>query len=288
MMRILHLAADQGMQWKIRTLSAQLDIPRSTVHRLCKILTNNGILAYDSHTQEYRWGADMIRIARSIYQGTDFRGMALPVLRTIVDQCNESAILTLYDLPSRKVIFTDQVQCDQPIRYHIPIGAKLPIHAGASGKAILAFLPEEEIEEIIASGLERVTNRTVVTPDRLRRQLAGIRLKGYAISHGERTPGAVGIASPIFNSNSGVSGCLMVTIPSYRFRPKMENSIRLLVQEGAVKLSHLLGGDPASNTQSFTGFRQSAWMKCGRGNSNGHEIPTKRRINTWRKVRELT
>jgi DNA-binding IclR family transcriptional regulator len=46
-MRILHFAADQGMQWKIRTLSAQLEIPRSTVHRLCKILANNGVLAYD-------------------------------------------------------------------------------------------------------------------------------------------------------------------------------------------------------------------------------------------------
>ena len=245
-MRILHFVADQGMQWKIRTLSAQLEIPRSTVHRLCKILANNGILAYDSKTQEYRWGPDMIRIAQSIYEGTDFRGMAFPVLRMIVDQCMESAILTLYDQATRKVVFTDQVQCDQPIRYHIPIGAELPIHAGASGKAIFAFLPEKEIEKIIASGLERVTNRTVVNPDRLRRQLAGIGLKGYAISHEERTPGAVGIASPIFNSNSSVMGCLIVTIPSYHFRPKMENSIRLLVQEGAVKLSRLWGGDPAS------------------------------------------
>jgi IclR family acetate operon transcriptional repressor len=260
MMLILHFAADHGMQWKIRTLSSELKIPRSTVHRLCKILANNGILAYDSKIQEYRWGPDMIRIAQSIYQGTDFRGMALPILRMIVDRCNESAILTLYDRPTRKVIFTDQVQCDQPIRYHIPIGAKLPIHAGASGTAILAFLPEEEIEEILASGLERVTNRTVVSPDRLRKQLAAIRLKGYAISHGERTPGAVGIASPIFNANSGVIGCLMVTIPSYRFRPRMESSIRLLVQGGAVKLSHLLGGPPASDAE-----KSSAGLSASRG-----------------------
>jgi IclR family transcriptional regulator, acetate operon repressor len=107
-----------------------------------------------------------------------------------------------------------------------------------------------------------VTNRTVVSPDRLRKQLAAIRLKGYAISYGERTPGAVGIASPIFNANSGVIGCLMVTIPSYRFRPRMENSIRLLVQGGAGKLSHLLGGTPASDAgksgeKPFTGFPAS-------------------------------
>jgi DNA-binding IclR family transcriptional regulator len=257
MMRILRFAADHGMEWKIRSLSAELGIPRSTIHRLCKIMADNGILAYDSKTQEYCWGPDMVRISQSVYRGTDFRAMALPILRSIVDQCKESAILTLYDRPTRKAVFSEQVQCDQPIRYHIPIGAKLPIHAGASGKGILAFLSEAEIEEILNSGLEKVTGRTVINPDRLRKQLAAIRLRGYCISHGERTPGAVGIAAPIFSSHSSVIGCLLVTIPSYRFRPRMENSIRLLVQEGAVKLSRLLGGDSASNSQSFTGFLPS-------------------------------
>ncbi len=252
MMSILRFAADQGLQWNIRTLSTQVDIPRSTVHRLCKVMANNGIFTYDQQTQEYSWGPDMIRIARSVYQGTDFQEMALRILKTVVDQCNETALLTKYNRQTGKLIFAEQVQCDQKIQYHTPIGEELPVHAGASGKAILAFLSEEEIEGIIASGLEPVTNQTIVSPNELRKQLADIRIKGYAITHGERTPGAVGIASPIFDADSNVTGSLLVTIPSYRFRPKMEKSIHLLVRKGAEKLSNLLGYHPVPATGKLT------------------------------------
>jgi DNA-binding IclR family transcriptional regulator len=241
MMRILRFVAAQGMHWNIRTLAAEVGIPRSTVHRLCKVMADNGVLTYDPQAEEYAWGPDMVRIARSIFQETDFRETALRIMRLIVGQCNESAILALYDSLTRKVVFTEQVQCDQLIRYHIPIGDKLPMHAGASGKVILAFLPEDEIEEIIASGLKRITDHTVVDPIELRNQLAEIRLTGWAISQGERTPEAVAIASPIFDSDSSVIGSLLVSIPSYRFQPDMETSIHLLVKEGAEKLSHLLG-----------------------------------------------
>lgn len=249
MMRILRFAATQGMNWNIRTLAAEVGIPRSTVHRLCKVMADNRILTYDPQTEEYAWGPDLVLIARSIFQKTDFRETALRIMRLIVGQCNESAILTLYDRPARKVIFAEQVQCDQLIRYHIPIGTRLPMHAGASGKVILAFLPEHEIEEIIASGLEPITDHTVSDPVELKRQLEEIRQKGWAISHGERTPEAVAIASPIFDSDFSVIGSLLVSIPSYRFMSEMESSIHLLVKEGAEQLSHLLGYHPPGSRE---------------------------------------
>lgn len=245
--RILRFIADRGTRWNIRDLSSALAIPRSTVHRILTMLASNDILAFDPKGKEYHWGPVMIRIAHSVYQNTEMRELALPILRKIVDQCNETAILTLYDRSTHQIIFTDQVQCEQTILYNTRIGVKLPIHAGASGKAILAFLPEEEVEEIIAAGLQRVTERTVVDPDCLRKQLAEIRRKGYAISYGERTLEAVGIACPIFDSNSRVIGSIIVTVPSYRFRPQMERHIRLLVKAGAERLSYLNGFPAASS-----------------------------------------
>jgi len=183
----------------------------------------------------------MIRISRSVHQNTEMRTFALPILRKIVDQCNETATLTLYDPPTHQIIFSDQVQSEQSILYKTRLGIRLPIHSGASGKVIMAFLPEEGIEEIFASGLERVTDRTIVDPHRLRKQLAEIRGKGYALSHGEREPEAVGIACPIFDFGSSVIGSIVVTIPSFRFRPQMEGQILPLVQEGADWLSYLNG-----------------------------------------------
>ncbi len=239
--RILRFIADQGMKSSIRDLSSALDIPRTSVHRIFKLLTNNGILAFDPKTKSYRWGPEMIRIGQAVYQNTEMRAFALPVLRKIVEQCNETATLTLYDPLTHQIIFTDQVQSEQSILYKTRLGIRLPIHAGASGKVIMAFLPEEEIEEIFASGLERVTDRTIVDPHRLRKQLAEIRNKGYSVSHGERDPEAVGIACPIFDFGSSVIGSIVVTIPSFRFRPEMERRILPLVQEGADWLSYLNG-----------------------------------------------
>jgi DNA-binding IclR family transcriptional regulator len=250
---ILRLMADQGVKGNIRDLASALGIPRSTAHRILRTLAGNDILSFDPKAKKYHWGPEMIRIAQSVYHGTEIRELALPILRKIADQCNETAILTLYDRPTHQILFAAEAQSEQPIVYKTRIGIKLPIHAGASGKAILAFLPDDEIEEIIASGLQRVTDRTVVDPDRLKKQLDEIRHKGYAISHGERTPEAVGIACPIFDSNSRVIGSVIVTVPSYRFRPQMERRILMLVKEGADRLSYLNGFPAASPVRQREG-----------------------------------
>jgi DNA-binding IclR family transcriptional regulator len=251
--RILRFMADKGMKWNIRDFSSELKIPRSTVHRIFRTLAKNDILAFNPEDKKYHWGQEMIRISRCVYQGTEMRELALPILREIVDQCNETAILTLYDRPTRKIVFADQAESHQDIIYKTRIGIKLAIHAGASGKAILAFLPENEIEEIIASGLERVTDQTVVDPNRLRTQLAEIRRKGYAISRGERTAEAVGIACPVFDFSSHAIGSIIVTIPSYRFRTQMESRIRFLVKKGADHLSYLNGFRPGRHMRQLKG-----------------------------------
>ena len=238
---ILRFIAAQGTKWSIRDLSTALDIPRTSVHRIFKLLTIDGILAFDPKTKRYHWGPEMIRIARSVYQSTEMRELALPILREIVNKCNETATLALYDRPTQQIIFADQVQCEQNILYKTPIGVRLPIHAGASGKAIMASLPEKDIEGIIASGLQRITARTVVEPERLKKQLSEIRRKGYAESCGERSPEAVAIACPFFDSNSNVLGSVLVTIPSYRYRSQKGVRIRRLVKEGADRLSYLNG-----------------------------------------------
>jgi DNA-binding IclR family transcriptional regulator len=226
------------------------------------MLVNNNILTFNPTAQKYQWGPEMIRIAQSVYQSIEIRELALPILRKIVDGCNESAILTLYDHPTHKIIPTDQVQCQQSIRYSTSIGVKLPIHAGCSGKVIMAFLPEEEIEKIIASGLQGVTDRTVVDPNRLRKQLAEIRRMGYSVTHGERTREAHGIACPIFNYNSNVIGAVGVTIPSYRFKHQMERRILSLVKEGADWLSYLNGFRAASHIRQVKkNFSMDPWPR---------------------------
>ncbi|MBM4341563.1 MAG: IclR family transcriptional regulator [Deltaproteobacteria bacterium] len=240
--RLIRLIADNAaMDWPVREISSKIGIPRSTVHRICHALTNEGILELDPKTKRYHWGPELVYIAQAVYQGNEVRRLAMPVLRKIVTECNETAHLSIYERSKKKLIFTDELPCSQLIRFNTPIGMSLPLHPGASGKSIMAYLPEKEIKKIINSGLEAVTSRTVTNPKRVREDLKEVRLNGYAKTEGERTPEAVGIACPIFDSKAQVIASLVVTIPSYRFNPEIEHSIVQLVRDGSEHISRLLG-----------------------------------------------
>ena len=239
--RILRKISDDPIYSPIRDISSELGIPRSTVHRICQALSDEGILEFDSKTKQYHWGPELIHLAQSVSQTNEIRRLALPVLRRIVGQLNETAQLVLYDSSKRQIVFSDEVACDHPIRYNTPIGIPLPIHVGASGKSIMAFLSEEEIENIIASGLPPVRNRVHISQKRLRKDLEMIRTRGYAITFEERTPGAMGVGCPIFNSGMNVIGGIVLTMPAYRFQTKLENRIAKLLREGGEQLSHLMG-----------------------------------------------
>jgi DNA-binding IclR family transcriptional regulator len=204
-------------------------------------MTTEGILGWRQDTRRYDWGPVWFQLTGSMTRSDEMRRLALPILAKVMQTCNETALLVRYDRANRKVTITDQVECAQPVRYHPTLGVPLPAHAGASGKVVLAFLPGAEVDRIIAAGLEPVTPRTITEPSRLRRDLAEIRKRGYCVSHGERTLGAVGLGCPIFDGNSNVMGALMVTIPEYRFSRLLESRVIAVLREGAERLSRLLG-----------------------------------------------
>jgi len=238
--RILAYLAEHGTEVSMRELGAGLGLPRSTVHRICQGLATEQVLVRDARTGRYRWGEAFIKIARATYQTTHVRHLAQPLMERIVQDTNETALLVLYQPSRRQVVFTDEVECSQPVRYHAQLHVPLPLHAGASGKAILAFLADGEIQKIIQSGLDPITGNTVTEPSALMADLARIRRDGFAISHGERTPGAVGIGAPIFDG-TGVVGEIMVTVPEYRCNPDLERRIAEVVTAAGHQLSQQLG-----------------------------------------------
>jgi DNA-binding IclR family transcriptional regulator len=240
--RVLEYFADNGMQSSMREVAEALDLPRSTVHRTCQALVREGLLDYDARARRYAWGGVLTRIARSAVQPVEVRRLAPPIMEELVEAFDESALLVIYDASRRVVEFADQVQCKQPLVYRSALNVPMPAHAGASGLAVLAFLPEDEIEAIIAAGLDPITPDTITEPDRLREELARVRARGYALTRGERTPGAVGIAAPVYDAVPHVIGALMVTVPEYRSERQLEERIAERVREDAARLSRLLGG----------------------------------------------
>jgi DNA-binding IclR family transcriptional regulator len=165
---------------------------------------------------------------------------ARPELEELVRQCNETALLALYDPTRHQMMFVLEVESGHPLRYVVKLHEWLPVYAAASGLAILSFVADDERKRILSGELAPLTANTILDPDEIERETAQIRARGYAISHNQRLNGAVGIAAPIRAHNGQVLGDVAVTIPELRFRPELEGQLSRAVISTASKLSTTL------------------------------------------------
>src|SRR5690606_16186050 len=156
-----------------------------------------------------------------------------------VQQTGEAVTLNVYSRGLRRGVCMAVQESDAHFQYAIEAGETKLLHAGASGKAILAFLPDDEREAVLGDGqLSAVTPRTTCDLAALRTELQAIRDQGHAVTHGERVPGAVGIGVPITTPEQQ-PGSLVLTVPEYRFDETHMTRLVALAKEHAHALDNL-------------------------------------------------
>lgn len=243
-LQILTLMTDGCEQsYGVRELGHRLGVSASTAHRLLADLEELGMVAR-TPAGNYRLGMEFLRLAWTANTRYPLREAASDVLEDLTGRSGESSFFGLYNEQRRQMMFSLAVESSHALRYTLPQGVWLPVHAGASGLAILAFLPAEVQDEIVGSRLEALTNRTLVDAGRLAERLASIRRDGYAISHGERIEGAIAIAAPVKGPADTVIGDVGITIPESRFNAAATSELVALVKQSAQEL-----------TRRFTGIR---------------------------------
>jgi len=216
-------------------------MPVSTVHRALTSLEKAGMVQREPETRRYRLGLELYRLASYVSARFPLANVAVPILRSFVDECNETTLLGVYDETRLEMMFVAAVESRHPLRYVVELNKWGPLYAGASGLAIMAFLPEADRRAIVArTHLKPVTERTIVDPVALEREMEKVRQRGYALTIGQRTPGAVGIAAPIWGSDARVAGDILVTIPEQRFDSAMEPCLAELVIRCAKTISEYL------------------------------------------------
>jgi IclR family acetate operon transcriptional repressor len=230
--------------WGVRELARKADLPPTTVHRLLTALKGVGFVDSDPDSGSYAVGLGFYRMAWQTDTHFPIRTVAAKYMRELVDCCNESALLVLYSPRRMEMIFASMLDSPHPVRYVIPLHEWVPVYTSASGMAIMAFLPPSERKQIIErTRLRALTERSITDPEELEKALAQIRSQGYAYTRGQRTPGSVGIAVPIFRGQEPrVIGDLMVTIPEQRFDEALVPHLANLVAERANKITEELGG----------------------------------------------
>ncbi|MGQ9585986.1 MAG: IclR family transcriptional regulator [Anaerolineae bacterium] len=243
-----------------RETARNLGISPSTALRLLRTLAGLGLLEKDPTTHAYGPGLELYRLAATLLaSGTLTRAARRPMER-IAKQTGESAHLCVRHGDHRLVL--DTVPGWHQLSYALPIGDEAPLHVGSSGQAILAWLPEEEVDSFIRKGLVTYTPRTITDPEELRRTLRVVRAQGFAISSGQHGSDGVGVSAPIFRTHGEVMGSLLVTIPQTRLHehgplPEFGRMVRRVADEISLHLggrSESESSDPQGTTQEGEAF----------------------------------
>ncbi len=201
----------------VEELSRTLEIPRSTAYRTLTALRDRQLVERDPRHARYTLGFGILKLARALLGRVPVREIALPTMRELAASVEETAVLTVRD--GRCGVAVESIEASGPVRVAPAPGERVPLHVGAPMKALLAFLPPEEIEAYLKGPLEKPTARAIAGQRRLRAHLAQIRQRGYAESWEEVYPGAVGVAVPIVGPDGVPVASLAIAGPVHRFTP---------------------------------------------------------------------
>ena len=238
----------------VSEIARELGLSKAVVHRILQSLVSRSFVVVDPATREYRLGPSAVALGVRALRDIDLRRAARPVLRRLRDLTGETT--TLSELVASSRVYLDQFESRQEIKMTVELGRPHPLHAGASGRAILAFLPEQTVEQVIESGLPALTPATIRSSGGLRRSLAKVRSGGYATSQGERQHGAGSVAAPVFGIDGDVLGAISVCGPVSRFDAEAVDRYAPMVVAAAAEVSQSLGWDGRRPRRAGTGGRQ--------------------------------
>lgn len=239
-MLLLSALADAQGPMGVKQVAEQLQLAPSTAHRLLQLLRKEGFVDAQGNGQ-YVVGTQFYRVAARVAASVSTQSIALPFMEAIANEFDETVLFGLYLPAQRAMSFTARADGTQLLKYQIEMHRPLSLLWGASGKAILAFLPTEDVRTILeGEAPSPATGESVPSFSTLEPELARIRTLGYAVSDGEKLPDARGIAAPVHGPR-GVVGCLCLTSPKSRVPHADVDTIGRRIIEQANAISRALG-----------------------------------------------
>ena len=214
-MDVLEAVAAFGRPVRFTELLANGDFPKATLYRLLQTLTHQGLLRHDPDRSTYAMGMRLIRLAHGAWAQTSIAPVARPFLDRLSAKLGKTVHLAQLD--AGQVLYVDKRNAATPISMFSDAGKVGPAYCTGVGKAMLAFLPELELERAIqAQAFHCHTPQTLTTPEALRTVLAEIRETGVSFDREEHEPQIICVAVPILNTAGEPMGGLSVTSSTLR------------------------------------------------------------------------
>jgi IclR family KDG regulon transcriptional repressor len=230
---ILDLLGKSPGELGITEISQELQLHKSTVYRLIATLVSSGYVQQNPQTEKYRLGIHLAELGMTVLNGLDLRQAARPFLLELLEYCDEAIHLGI--LEDNEVVYIDKIDVNRSLTMGSRIGGRSPAYCTGLGKALLAFIPQENLERFLTQNpaLRRFTANTLVDPENLQDHLSRVRTQGYAIDDEEHELGIRCVAVPVRNHLGEVIAAISVSGPSLRMtREKMDLIIPKIIETG--------------------------------------------------------
>ena len=226
----------------VEELSSEIQLPKSTTYRFLKTLQTRGFVDASAEYGKYRLGPSLSLLSKNSSrngQNGNLCELAVPVMRRLASETGETTFLCVKS--GRETICIECIESRQSMITRFFVGEVRPLHVGAASKALLAFLPDNDIETIVQQKLSSVTRNTITDPAKLRNELEQIREKGYAYSDQEFIVGARAISAPVLDERGIVAASLTLSAPVHRIENSNLEILAARVVEAAEEVSASLG-----------------------------------------------
>jgi DNA-binding IclR family transcriptional regulator len=237
------LAARPGLEASLAEIAAGLELPKPTVHRLLANLEAFRLVAPGPGAGTYRLGLRLLELGNAVADELHVARVARTHLVRLRDDTGETTHLAMLD--GENVLYLDRVECDRAVRMVSPVGARLPAHCTALGKAMLASFDDAELaSRFKGRKLARLTDRSVTDYADLISRLAHVRSSGYAVDDEEVEPGLRCIGAAVHDRSGAVVAAVSLSAPVDRLPHHLVEDVARRVRRAADDVSGELGWQP--------------------------------------------
>lgn len=219
-------------------------LPKSTVHRILRLLEQAGLLRRDLADKRYCVGPRLSSLALDVLTASPPHARRHAILRRLVDHIGETCNLTVRE--GAEVVYVDRVETSSPVRLNMEAGSRVPLHCTASGKLFLSQLSRQDLRDLIGAGpLKRYTARTITDVGALERELKRIREDRIGMDVSEFLEGSVCLAVPVVDPKGRICATVAVHGPAPRMSLKTGIAYLPALRKAARAIEATFSGDVA-------------------------------------------
>jgi IclR family acetate operon transcriptional repressor len=239
-MSLLKAFDDERREWGLAELAQAVGLNKTTTFRLLTALESEGMVARRPFAETYILGPEIVVLGGRALRANDLRTLVKPELEQMAAASGETATLEIISGEDH-VLIIDEVIGNHLVGSSQSLGTRWPMFATSTGIAMLAHLPDEWVDRVLAQPLPQLTAKTVTETAVLRQELTNIRQRGYSFVQEWLEEGLLVVGAPLFNHDGQVVAAISLGGPAIRFSQEREPEMGQLVKQTAQRISQKLG-----------------------------------------------